>query len=86
VALSTIKEEYISFKCMNHCGFTKLLTDLLDHEMDPMSHENLVFPYRLKYDEMKYSYSIDMMQVKIIHMQYLPTHEKIADIFTKLTS
>ena len=38
-----------------------------------------------KHDEMKYPYIRDMMQRKIVHMQYLPTHEQIADIFTKLT-
>jgi hypothetical protein len=86
VALSTTEAEYISFKCTKQCGFTKLLTDLLDHEMDPMSRENPVFPDGSKYDEMKYPYSRDMMQRKIVHMQYLPTHEQIADIFTKLTS
>jgi hypothetical protein len=66
--------------------FHKLLTDLLDHEMDPMSRENPVFPDGSKYDEKKWPYFRDMMQRKIIHMQYLPTHEQIADIFTKLTS
>jgi hypothetical protein len=72
----------------------KILIYILDHEMDPMmitkSHvknllENLVFPDGSKHDEMKYSYIRDMMQKKIVHMQYLPTHEKITDIFTKLT-
>jgi hypothetical protein len=48
--------------------------------------ENPVFPDGSKYDEMKYPYFRDMMQRKIVHMQYLPTHEQIADIFTKLTS
>jgi hypothetical protein len=72
----------------------KLLTDLLDHEMDPMMItkescvkllENPVFPDGSKHDEMKHPYIRDMMQRKIIHMQYLPTYEQIADIFTKLT-
>ena len=39
----------------------------------------------LKHVEMKYDYIIDKMQRKIVHMQYLLTHEQIADIFTKLT-
>jgi hypothetical protein len=61
--------------------------------MDPMMitkscvklFENPVFPDGSKHDEMKYHYIRDMMQRKIVHMQYLPTHEQIADIFTKLT-
>jgi hypothetical protein len=70
----------------------KLLTDLLDHEMDPMmitrvvckSLENLVFHDGSKHVEIKYHYFRDMMERKIVHLQYLPTHEQIADIFTKL--
>jgi hypothetical protein len=34
--------------------------------------------------EMKYYYIRDMMQRKIVHMQYLPAHEHISEIFTKL--
>jgi hypothetical protein len=37
-----------------------------------------------KHVEIKYHYVRDMMQRKIVHMLYLPTHEQIADIFTKL--
>jgi hypothetical protein len=71
----------------------KLLTYLLDHEMDPMMInkeqcvnllENPLFADALKNDEMKHPYIRDMMQRKIIHIQYLPTHENITDIFTKL--
>jgi hypothetical protein len=43
VALSTLEAKVYNSECANKCGFTKLLTDLLDHEMDPMmitkSHE-----------------------------------------------
>jgi hypothetical protein len=68
----------------------KLLTDLLDHEMDPMMItkepcvkllENPVFPDGWKHDEMKRPYIRDMMQRKIVHMQYLPTHEQDYNIF-----
>jgi hypothetical protein len=45
--------------------------------------ENLVFHDRLKHIEIKYHHIRDMVQRKTIHMQYLPTHEQIADIFTK---
>jgi hypothetical protein len=33
-----------------------------------------MFPDGLKHDEMQYPYIRDMMQRKIVHMQYLPTH------------
>ena len=45
--------------------------------------ENHVFHDRSKHIEIKYHYIRDMVQRKAVHVQYLPTHEKIADIFTK---
>jgi hypothetical protein len=45
--------------------------------------ENPVFHDRSKHIEIKYHYIRDMVHRKEIHMQYLPTHEQIADIFTK---
>jgi hypothetical protein len=36
-----------------------------------------------KHIEIKYHYIRDMVQRKAVHVQYLPTHEQIADIFTK---
>jgi hypothetical protein len=45
--------------------------------------ENHVFHDILKHIEIKYHYIRDIVQRKEIHVQYLPTHEKIADIFTK---
>jgi hypothetical protein len=73
---------------------SKLLTDLFDHEMDPTTihcdnqscvklSENPVFHDRSKHIEIKYHYIRDMVQRKTIHVQYLPTHEQITDIFTK---
>jgi hypothetical protein len=44
-----------------------------------------MFPDGSKHDEMKYLYIRDVIQRKIVHMEYLPTHEKSAYTFTKLT-
>jgi hypothetical protein len=96
VALSTVEAEYIalSVAVREALWLCKLLTDLFDHEMDPTTihcdnhscvklSENMVFHDRSKHIEIKYHYIRYMMQKKTIHMQYLPTHEQIADIFTK---
>jgi hypothetical protein len=48
--------------------------------------ENPVFHDKSKHIEIKYHYIRDIMQRKVVHMQYLPTHEQIVDIFTKLLS
>jgi hypothetical protein len=72
----------------------KLLTYLFDPEVDPaIIHcdnqscvklsENHVFHDRSKHLEIKYHYIKDMVQRKSVHVQYLLTHEQIADIFTK---
>jgi hypothetical protein len=45
--------------------------------------ENPMFHDRLKHIEIKYHYIRDMVQRKTLHVQYLPTHEHIIDIFTK---
>ena len=42
-----------------------------------------MFLDRSKHIEIKYHYIRDMLQRKGVHMQYFPTHEQIADIFTK---
>jgi hypothetical protein len=47
--------------------------------------ENPVFHDRSKHVEIKYHYIRDMMQRKIVHMQYLPTHEQIADIIHQIS-
>jgi hypothetical protein len=96
VALSTAKVEYIalSVAVCEAVWLPKLLTDLFDHEMDPTTihcdnqscvklSENLAFHDISKHIEIKYHYIRDMVQRKTIHVQYLPTHEQIADIFTK---
>ena len=96
VALSTTEAEYIalSVAVREAIWLRKLLTDLFDHEMDPtIIHcdnqscvklsENPVFHDRSKHIEIKYHYIRDMVQRKIVHVQYLSTHEQIADIFTR---
>ena len=73
----------------------KLLADLFGHEMDSIVihcdnqscvklSENPVFYNKSKHIEIKYHYIRDMMQRKAVHVQYLSTHEQVADVFTKL--
>jgi hypothetical protein len=45
--------------------------------------EKHVFHDRSKHIEIKYHYIRDMVQRKKVHVQYLPTHEHIPNIFTK---
>jgi hypothetical protein len=42
-----------------------------------------VFHDKSKHIEIKYHYIKDMVQRKEIHVQYFPTHEWVANIFTK---
>jgi hypothetical protein len=96
VALSTAEAEYIalSVAVREVVWLHKILTNLFDHEMDPTTihcdnqtyvkiSENPMFHDRSKHFEIKYHYIRDMVQRKTIHVQYLSTHEQIADIFTK---
>jgi hypothetical protein len=96
VALSTEEEEYISLSLEVHeaVWLCNILKYLFDHEMDPTivhydNHscvnlsENPLFHDRLKHIEIKYNYIRDMVHRKAVHVQYLPTHEKIENIFTK---
>jgi hypothetical protein len=96
VALSVAEEKYIalSVAVREAVWLRKLLTNLFDHEMDStIIHcdnqscvklsENPVFHYKSKHIEIKYHYIKDMVQRKAVYVQYLPTHEQIADIFTK---
>jgi hypothetical protein len=96
VALSTAEAEDIDLSVVVYeaVWLCKLLTNLFDHEMDPtIIHcdnqscvklaQNPMFHDRSKNIEIKYHYIRDMVQRKAVHVQYLPTHEQIADIFTK---
>jgi hypothetical protein len=96
VALSTAEAKYItlSVEVCEVVWLRKLLIDLFDHEMDPTIihcdnqkcvklYKDPVFHDRSKHIEIKYHYIRDMVQKKEAHVQYLPTHEQIVDIFTK---
>jgi hypothetical protein len=96
MALSTTEAKYItlSVAVREAVWLRKLLTDLFDHEMDPTTihcdnqscvklSENPMFHDKSKHIEIKYHYIRDMVHRKTIHVQYLSTHEQIADIFTK---
>jgi hypothetical protein len=72
----------------------KLLANLFGHEMDStIIHcdnqscvklsENHVFHDKSKHIEIKDHYIKDMVHRKAVHVQYLSTHEQVADIFTK---
>jgi hypothetical protein len=45
--------------------------------------ENPVFHDKSKHIEIEYHYIRDMVERKTIHVQYLSTHEQIADVFNK---
>jgi hypothetical protein len=96
VALSTAKAEYIALSVAfrEAMWLRTLLADLFDHEMNStIIHcdnqscvklsENPVFHDKSKHIEIKYHYIRGMVQRKAVHVQYLPTHEQIANIFTK---
>jgi hypothetical protein len=86
------EEEYIALS-VAVCDAVWLMTDLFNHEMDPIItcdnlsyvklSENPVFHDRSKHIEIKYHYIRDMLQRKEVHVQYLPTPKQTADIFTK---
>jgi hypothetical protein len=96
MALSTAEAEYIALCVAVHeaVRLRKLLADLFGHEMDStVIHcdnqscvklsENPVFHDKSKHIEIKYHYIRDMVQRKAVHVQYLSTHEQVADVFTK---
>jgi hypothetical protein len=96
VALSITEVEYIALSgaFREAVWLHKLLTYLFDHVMDStIIHcdnqsyvklsENHVFHDKSKHIEIKYHYIRDIVQRKALHVQYLPTPEHIANIFTK---
>jgi hypothetical protein len=95
-AQSTAEAEYIAACTTGReaVWLRKLLSDLLRSELEPtVIHcdnqngmkltENPVFHDRSKHIEMRYHYIRDMIQKKVLSLQYVPTAEQIADIFTK---
>jgi hypothetical protein len=96
VALSTAEAECIAL-CMavrKAVWLRKLLAELFGHEMDSIVihcdnqscvklSENPLFHDKSKHIEIKYHYIRDMVQRKAVHVQYLSTHEQVADVFTK---
>jgi hypothetical protein len=94
VAQSTAETEYIADGTSGRrtVWLRRLLSDLLRSELtvihcDKQScvklTENPVFHVRLKHIEMRYHYIRDMIQRKVLSLQYVPTAEQTADIFTK---
>ena len=45
--------------------------------------ENLVFHNRSKHIDMRYHYIQDLVQRKIVNLQYIATSEQVVDILTK---
>jgi hypothetical protein len=42
-----------------------------------------VFHDKSKHIEINYHYIRDMVQRKVVHVQYISTHEQVADVFNK---
>jgi hypothetical protein len=96
IAQSTAEAEYIAASAASReaVWLRKLLSDLFRTELEPtVIHcdnqscikltENPVFHDRSKHIEMRYHYIRDMIQRKVLSLQYVPTAEQTADIFTK---
>ena len=96
MALSTVEGEYIaaSDASKEAISLRKLLAGLFgdvlettiihcDNQSCVKLSENPVFHDRSKHIEMRYHYLRDMVQKGTICLQYVPTEEQIADIFTK---
>lgn len=96
MALSTAETEYIvaSDASKEAIWLRKLLASLFGDVLEmTVIHchnqscvklsENLVYHERSKRIEMRYHYFRDMVQKGAIRLQYIPTDEQIADVFTK---
>ena len=97
VVLSIVEAEYIALSVEVHevVWLHKLLAYLFGHVLDStVIHcdnqscvklsDNPVFHDKSKHIEIKYHYIRDMVQRKVVLVQYLPTDEQVADVLTKL--
>jgi hypothetical protein len=96
VALSTSEAEYIATSVASReaVWLWKLLAGIFDLELEPtLIHcdnqscvkltENPVFHDRSKHIEIKYHYIWDMVERRVVELQYISTDEQIANILTK---
>ena len=96
IAQSTTEAEYIAASDASReaIWLRKLVSGLFDDKLEAtVVHcdnqncikltENLVFHDRSKHIEMKYHFIRDMVQRRIIKLQYIRTNEQITDILTK---
>jgi hypothetical protein len=99
VALSTVEAEYIATSDASKevIWLRKLLAGLFgdvlettiihcDNQRCVKLSENPIYHDRSKHIEMRYHYLRDMVQKGAIRLQYIPTDEQIADVFTKSLS
>ena len=90
------KDEYIATcsSCSEAVCVRKMLTRLFDAEIDVTDIfcdnqscikmiENLPFHDKSKHIEVRYHFIRDMVQKGAIKLEYVPTKEKVADVFTK---
>jgi hypothetical protein len=96
MALRTSKEEYIAASVASReaVWLWKLLAGIFDLELEPtLIHcenqscmkltENHVFHDRSKHIEIKYHYIWDIVERRVVELQYISTDEQIANILTK---
>lgn len=95
VALSSTEAEYVAIseaakEAVYIRGFLKKITDLNDSIViynDNQSAQKLVynpiFHNRTKHIEVKYHFIREIVDKKIIEVEYMPTEEMLADVFTK---
>jgi hypothetical protein len=96
IAQSTVEAEYIAASDASReaVWLRKLISGIFGDRLETtVIHcdnqsclkltENLVFHDRSKHIDMRYHYIRDMVQRKIIKLQYIATNEQVADILTK---
>ena len=95
MALSTVEAEYVVVSDANkepiciHKLLAGLFGDVLettviqcDNQCCVKLSENSIFHDRSKHIEMQHHYHRDMVQKGAIRLQYIPTEERIDDVFT----